>query len=259
MTHNYTFTIKKGKVELEVISDDKYFIVTEFDKIFKELSKHTKRPEITIKTPKLEPQPEPEKPAQINETETPKFEPEKELEEVKAEPKNNFQEIIKQKIQEELSVNTTKPKEKAEEKDLETPEEPLPKKSKVYDILEEKLASLPEEEKNRLNLYRKEENSKSLKFSSLEDLIDLKKPQTKLDYLLIISYYLQERESQEKYSLKNINSLAVPHVKSAIDHSIVHEAVASEYFEVIPDYLGTTGITEYKITNEGIDYIINEL
>ncbi|HSA06356.1 MAG TPA: hypothetical protein P5556_04185 [Candidatus Gastranaerophilales bacterium] len=143
-------------------------------------------------------------------------------------------------------------------------EEEKPKKnSKVYDILQEKLSSLPEEEKSRLNLNRApseyKKASSSIKFKGLEDLLYLKKPQTKLDYLLITSYFLQETEQKEKYSLKQINSKVIPHLKEPVDHSVIHEAVAHGYFKVVPDYSGTSDITEYAITSEGVDYLLNEL
>ncbi len=234
MAYNYSFKIKKGKFELEITSDNKYFVITQYDKLFKEFS-------------------DPGKPAK---------EPEKDKELEDFLYKRNFERDEAR----EKTVENAEPEPEAEpevEPDPEPepePEEP-PKNSKVYDILEEKLSSLPEEEKNRLNLNRKEEKQNNItpEFDNIEDLIRLKNPGTKLDYLLLASYYLQEKEDFEKYSLKQINSLILPNSKEPVDHSVIHEAVAHEYFEVVPDYLGTAGITEYKITKEGIDYILNEL
>ena len=77
--------------------------------------------------------------------------------------------------------------------------------------------------------------------------------------LLITAYYLKQHEAKEKYSLKQINSRIVEHLKEPIDHSVIHEAVSHNYFEVAPDYTGTADITEYRITEQGIDYILNEL
>lgn len=138
------------------------------------------------------------------------------------------------------------------------------KNSKVYDILQEKLSVLPEEERSKLNLNRTTVSEEKkpvteLKFKGLDDLLYLKKPQTKLDYLLITAYFLKENESIEKYSLKQLNSKVVPQIKEPIDHSIIHEAVAHDYFEVVPDYTGAADITEYRITEEGVDYVLNEL
>lgn len=140
------------------------------------------------------------------------------------------------------------------------------KKNKIYDILQQKLSSLPKAELSRLNLFKfktqgqeaaKPENLPS--FKNFDDLIYLKKPQTKLDYLLVTSYYLQENEAMEKYSLKQINARVIPVLKEAIDHSVIHEAVAHSYLQVVPDTGDGADVTEYAITHEGIDYILNEL
>ena len=239
---------------------------------------------------------EPQTEESINETE------QKKESTAKTESETSFQNIIEKKLNEELPEETEEKEEKlespketitfyetheneeenedippeAEEKELtellkknfearDSEKEVKPKqesKKNVYDILHEKLASLPEDVKNRLNLHKeKAEQSDfhSLKFNSLEDLIYLKKPQTKLDCLLITSYYLKQHEAKEKYSLKQINARIVEHIKEPIDHSVIHEAVSHNYFEVAPDYTGTSDITEYRITEEGIDYILNEL
>lgn len=404
MAYFYTFTIKKGKVELEVTSDNQYFILMQFDKMFKEAQLPDKKPKkadkvaekqtkesekqqakAAEKTLEKEPesitkksvektseklpeqqelmldvpvkeetlnveeaapivsdpveeeatpviveseeiideieeqsaQDEPVDPledievAEIEEvieteaviepemSEPAEKDPSKDIDEFlfkkkpeqdKSEDTGGFEALLKEKMLEPEEIiepmpDDILPEEESSEEELvealkqsfeeeaitpEVPEikrasepesEKQEKSSKVYDILQEKLASIPDEDKNRLNLARKnaEQESKGLKFNTLDDLVYLKKPQTKLDYLLLTSYFLQEHEDTEKYSLKQINSLVLPHAKGAIDHSVIHEAVAHEYFEVIPDYLGTAGITEYKITNEGVDYILNEL
>lgn len=315
MANYYILRIKKGKLELEVNSDNKYFVLMQYEKLFKEFDtpKKARKNGKVEPEPKLEPMPEPvvetieqteqeiepeieSEPEQIidavvepePEPEIKNFEPAKEIDEFlykkakekEEEPpekqKNKFQDIIKQKLHEAGEILAPKKEElpEVDPEELELAEE-LQKSfaeseeeqedakdpQKVYDILGEKLAELPEEDKARLNLNKTEEK-KSLKpahFKKLEDLIYLKKPQTKLDYLLLTSYYMQENEDLDKYSLKQINSYALPHTKEPIDHSVIHEAVAHEYLEVVPDYLGTTDITEYKLTNEGRDYILNEL
>lgn len=292
MANSYTFKIKKGKFELEVTSDNKYFVMAQYDKIYQEFTgkpQKDKKTEPKVETkPDIKPEPvkepepveesaeetleeiieeTPEEPEEEFAEEQPAM-PAKDLDEFlykknferdkKEEPKEKeltpeFKDIIKEKVKE---VQETE----AQKEEAEKTEEPS-KKSSVYDILEEKLADIPEKDKERLNLKREEirQASKALKFKTLDDLITLKKPQTKLDHLLITSYFLQEKEEIEKYSLKQINSIVVPHLKEPIDHSVIHEAVGHEYFEVVPDYLSSEGITEYKITDEGIDYILNEL
>jgi len=341
MPNNYVFKIKKGKIELEVSSDNKYFVITQYDKIFKDFTGSAQKPvkaekpqekqvePIKQAEPAKQPEIKPEQAEPELKTEEPepvageKFKPDKELDEflykrnferdatpqvqtaeqeeeeeqvegdllaeeeesvVEKVPANKgFEDIMQQKIQEQEEVEETEEEEPQEELEPELDEEEqevaeelrksfeeeeeTPKKSKVYDILEEKLSVLPEEERNKLNLNRKEDKAVMQEektsippnFKNLADLISIKKPQTKLDYLLITAYCLQEKEGAEKYSLKQINSVVVPHLKEPIDHSIIHEAVGHEYLEVVPDYPGSDGITQYTISKHGEDYILNEL
>ena len=96
-------------------------------------------------------------------------------------------------------------------------------------------------------------------FDSLGELLAVKNPQSKLDYLLLTAYYLQIKEDLFKYSLKQLNSKAMPFLGSLIDHSIIHNAVAHDFIEVVPDYNGTAEVTEYRLTLVGENYLLNEL
>ena len=53
-------------------------------------------------------------------------------------------------------------------------------------------------------------------FKTLEELISLKKPQSKIDYLLLSAFYLQTREDLFKYSLKQLNSKLMPAMGSLV-------------------------------------------
>ena len=104
-----------------------------------------------------------------------------------------------------------------------------------------------------------ENYSSNQEFESLADLIAVKNPQSKLDYLLLTAYYLQTTENLFKYSLKQLNSKLMPFLGYLIDHSIVHNAVAHDFIEVVPDYNGIAEVTEYRLTPLGENYLINEL
>lgn len=93
--------------------------------------------------------------------------------------------------------------------------------------------------------------------NSLEELIALKKPETKLEYLLLTAFYLQTRENLFKYSLKQLNSKAMPFLGSLIDHFVVNNAVTQNLIEVVPDYNGTADVTEYCLTQEGENYLFS--
>jgi len=336
----YNFKFTKGKFELEINSEDKIFVLSQFDKIQREML-DKKTPSAKVTAPSVEPVAEEPKEEAVKEPEAVVAEKEPEVEEeaVSAEPEvtaakeksgvskeepevaekteekleetaevtetveaaetveiaevaNDFQKIIEEKLKEEDDAQEVSGKEddvketityyeetsekEPDESDEETEvadtlrqsfddeEVSKEKNTKVYDILQEKLSVLPEEERNKLNLGVTADSDKKklpseLKFKGLDDLLYLKKPQTKLDYLLVAAYFLQENEDKEKYSLKHVNSKLVPQAQEPIDHSVIHEAIARSYFEVAPNATEASDITEYKITEEGVDYVLNEL
>jgi len=126
----------------------------------------------------------------------------------------------------------------------------------ITKILEEKIKkTLPVSEPKVIIDEEPEEEG----LDSLGDLLAAKNPQSKLDYMLLTAYYLQSKENLFKYSLKQLNSHIMPYLGSLIDHSVIHNAVALNYIEVVPDFNGTTDVTEYKLTEEGENYLLNEL
>lgn len=149
----------------------------------------------------------------------------------------------------------------------------------IVKILEEKIKkSLPASESKSISLEAQEITSVEINepdltyeeeveytdsttqdFESMGELIAIKNPQSKLDYLLLTAYYLQIKESLFKYSLKQLNAKAMPFQGSLIDHSIIHNAVAHDFIEVVPDYNGTAEVTEYRLTPLGENYLLNEL
>ena len=124
--------------------------------------------------------------------------------------------------------------------------------------LEQELESIEPDEPDVIytELYE-DDNLMTQDFETMEELIAIKKPQTKLDYLLLTAYYLQTKENLFKYSLKQLNSKSMPFLGSLIDHSIIHNAVAHDFIEVVPDYNGTAEVTEYRLTPVGEDYLLS--
>lgn len=131
------------------------------------------------------------------------------------------------------------------------------------EALQNKLASLPEEiskklQENLPKIKEIEEGSVLLQeFEDFEELVNIKKPQSKIEYLLLATYFLQTKENLFKYSLKQINSKVMPVLGALIDHSVIHEAVSQDFIEVVPDYNGTAEVTEYKLTSDGENYILS--
>lgn len=131
--------------------------------------------------------------------------------------------------------------------------------NKFYKILQEKFASLPEMVQNNISNDINESNDNNSDSVCIEELIDLKNPQSPLDYLIIAAYFLKEYDLLDRYSLKQINSKIIKFMEKPINHSVIQEAVSNNFLEVVPDYTGMANVTEYIITSEGINYLINEL
>jgi hypothetical protein len=131
--------------------------------------------------------------------------------------------------------------------------------NKFYKILQEKFASLPEMVQNNIPKNLEKEKKDEDSSATIAELIDLKNPQTPLDYLIITAYYLKECDLLDRYSLKQINSKIIKFIEKPLNHAIIQEAVSNDFLEVVPDYTGMANVTEYIITSEGINYLINEL
>lgn len=134
----------------------------------------------------------------------------------------------------------------------ESPEVSVPEEIEIEEEPEEDYAEMIPE-------IAEEDVSEIIKngtFNSLEELISLKNPESKLDYLLVASYYLQTKENLFKYSLKQLNSKIMPFLGALIDHAVIHNAVAHDFIEVVPDYNGSSDVTEYKLTEEGETYLL---
>ncbi|MDD3012494.1 MAG: hypothetical protein PHC34_02180 [Candidatus Gastranaerophilales bacterium] len=133
--------------------------------------------------------------------------------------------------------------------------------NKFYKILQEKFASLPEMMQNNSvkGTVEQIEQDNCSESASIEELIDLKNPETHLDYLIVAAYYLKEIDLLDRYSLKQINSKVIKFIQKPINHAIIQEAVKNDFLEVVPDYTGMADVTEYIITSEGINYLINAM
>ncbi|HBG48697.1 MAG TPA: hypothetical protein DDW90_04195 [Cyanobacteria bacterium UBA9971] len=220
------------------------------------------------------------------------YEDEEEEQTAKEPPKTKktftFKSIITDKIK-KPNYDKNAPRQKAgfKTREIEEPEEQTVKPQdivfeedeEIAKILEEKIKkSIPRQENKIISedeqeitaveidepdlIYEEESEEADLttqEFESLGELIAVKKPQSKLDYLLLTAYYLQTNDSLFKYSLKQLNSKVMPFLGSLIDHSIIHNAVAQDFIEVVPDYNGTAEVTEYRLTPLGENYLINEL
>lgn len=91
--------------------------------------------------------------------------------------------------------------------------------------------------------------------SSLADLCEQANAGSSEDYLLLASYYLNQMEYQESFSLKRINSNLVKSGLTPVNHSTLESVLSQGYLSMVPDLTGMAEVTEYSITSEGLDKI----
>ena len=91
--------------------------------------------------------------------------------------------------------------------------------------------------------------------SSLADLCEQANAGSSEDYLLLASYYLNQMEYQESFSLKRINSNLVKSGLTPVNHSILESVLSQGYLSMVPDLTGMADVSEYSITSAGLDKI----
>lgn len=91
--------------------------------------------------------------------------------------------------------------------------------------------------------------------SSLADLCEQANAGSSEDYLLLASYYLNQMEYQESFSLKRINSNLVKSGLTPVNHSILESVLSQGYLSMVPDLTGLADVSEYSITQAGLDKI----
>lgn len=94
--------------------------------------------------------------------------------------------------------------------------------------------------------------------SSLSDLCEQAHAGSSEDYLLLGSYYLNQMEYQETFSLKRINSNLVKSGLTPVNHSVLEAVLTKGYLAMVPDMTGTAEVSEYMITPLGMN-AVNDL
>lgn len=257
---NYTFILKKKDLKLELQSSNPDLIASEMEKWMKDILGISSEPIVTPtkiksskKTAKSVEEAKPVKKiaelVEEAEDEIPVKEPPKE--------KNLIRKLIKSP---ELKFKKVEIEAKKETLIEEEPEEESII-NEFQEILNQKIKEEPEKEEiNIVKSFKTEAPViKNKEFTSLEGIIEDKNPQILLDYLIISAYYLKNIEKFDKFALKQINGKILPFSKKPIDHSIIQNAVTKNLIEVVPDKTGMAEVTEYTITSEGEQYLINEL
>lgn len=76
------------------------------------------------------------------------------------------------------------------------------------------------------------------------------------DNLIITAMYVLNIENQERFTVKQLNAKLVPLGLLPIDHSMIESAVEEKLIRIVPDLTGTSEVTEYTLTEDGEGYFV---
>lgn len=92
---------------------------------------------------------------------------------------------------------------------------------------------------------------------TLSELADRSKAASAEDYLMLTSYYIVCIEgSDDKFSLKRINSHLVKSGMTPVNHSVLESVITKNYLTLVPDLTGLADISEYSLSDAGQAYVL---
>ena len=251
----YSFKIKKGKFQLDVVTTDKELLVSQFELWVRQAGDYARKKKASECKNMVQNQ-------------------------IKAE-----EEITKKKIEKQLAkkevvaepVIDTPKKEEIKEKEYVKEEKTVSAAEKSLDIFyappsEETISSMINKTtsggvfddilENSLNNPKTEltfKTSPSIKKdSAFLNYMSSRKIDKKIDYLLLTAYYFTQYEQRPRFTLKQLNAKLMQNIAVIIDHSVLQEAINREYIECLPDLTGLVGASEYRLTAYGEKVLLDD-
>ena len=235
----YSFTIRKGKYQLDLITTDKELLSEQFEQWVREAGEYAKqkkareqkdlvntqiRAEEEITKQNIEKQIQNHKPIDTVEETKPVVEAEK------IEP-----------IKEDLDIFYAPPSQSVPiiEQEKQTPS------TGVFDAILDKSMQNPQTELSF------KPNPSIKKDNAFINFMGDQKIEKKIDYLLLTAYYYSQYEQKPRFTLKQLNSKLMQNLAVIIDHSVLQEAINRDYIECLPDLTGLIGASEYRLTAYG--------
>lgn len=249
----YSFRIKKGKYQLDLITTDKELLVSQFELWVKDAGAYAKRKKADNARQIVN--------NQIKEEETIT---KRNIEEQLAKHKNtedikddNIQSNLQESIP-EMETDTTKNDDldifysPQSEQKLSTNNKDELNNSGIFDNILETSMNNPQTELS----FKPSPSIK--KDSAYLNFINSRNIEKKIDYLLLTAYYFTQYEQKPRFTLKQLNSKLMQNVAIIIDHSVLQEAINRDYIECLPDLTGLVGASEYRLTAYGEKTIMDE-
>ncbi len=249
----YSFKIKKGNYQLDLLTSDKEFLVEQFELWVKNASSYAKK----------------QKAKECKELVNTQIKAEEEITKKNIENHLSRQAEKNAIIAEEQaqSVDNNEVREKPSKDSLDIFYAP-PKSETLSNIVEKN--DLKENNQgvfdsileNSLNNPRTELSFKTSpsikKDNAFLNYINARKIERKIDYLLLTAYYFTQYEQKPRFTLKQLNAKLMQNIAVIIDHSVLQEAINRDYIECLPDLTGLVGASEYRLTAYGEKVLLDE-
>lgn len=253
----YSFRIKKGKYQLDLVTTDKELLVKQFELWVKDATVYAKK----------------RKAKEAKDIVSSQIKAEEEI------TKQNIKAHIANKPATEAPVLEEKPVKEDSKKKKEENSEPKheDKKQEDLDIFyappqPETISSIVNKEhvggvfdnilENSLNNPKTELTFKSSptiqKDNAFLNYITTRKIERKIDYLLLTAYYFTQYEQKPRFTLKQLNAKLMQNIAVIIDHGVLQEAINRDYIECLPDLTGLVGASEYRLTAYGEKVLLDD-
>lgn len=241
----YSFTIRKGKYQLDLITTDRELLSEQFEQWVREAGEYAKQKKIREHKDTVNNQIKAEEEItkqQIKE-QIRKTEPAKPIEQNKSVSQSE-----KSSKNDDLDIFYAPPAIKQEKEPEIRPAESEPA---VFDAILDNSIKNPQTELSF------KPNPSIKKDNAFINFMGGQKIEKKIDYLLLTAYYYSQYEQKPRFTLKQLNSKLMQNLAVIIDHSVLQEAINRDYIECLPDLTGLIGASEYRLTAYGEKTILN--
>ena len=243
----YSFRIKKGKYQLDLVTSDKELLSEQFELWVKQASDYVRKRKA------------------------------KECKDIVNTQIKAEEEITKKNIAEQIAKHPVSELPKIEDPVIEKPEVKIDSKESNLDIFyappsQEKIANtinnsysggvfdnILEKSLNNPQTELTFKASPSIKKdNAFLNYISARKIEKKIDYLLLTAYYFTQYEQRPRFTLKQLNAKLMQNIAVIIDHSVLQEAINRDYIECLPDLTGLVGASEYRLTAYGEKVLLDD-
>lgn len=243
----YSFTIKKGKYQLDLVTTDRELLSEQFEQWVREAGEYAKQKKAREHKDLVNTQikAEEEITKQNIENQIRKTKPVRREEEVQA----SAEVEKKETQQQDLDIFYAPPSNS--EPIIEAPDSEQNIGTGVFDAILDKSIKNPQTEL----LFKPNPSIK--KDNAYINFMGDQKIEKKIDYLLLTAYYYSQYEQKPRFTLKQLNSKLMQNLAVIIDHSVLQEAINRDYIECLPDLTGLIGASEYRLTAYGEKTILD--